>query len=527
MSVPRLSKQTAEKLAKASDYAEELVLNGVPTAEALVKAADEYGLSGEQGHLLVRGWNTAVVRRLFEKSSSIDDRLSDLDLVNIEVFDSLRKKSRSETKKASISDENSVWYGYDSIPEYQGVPNPLDNYVPEEDPSLLERMTKEAEVKIAKRLREYEAAIKLAEDEWSRIQGDLVAAIEEVKRAFREARILPECVKENIKVANHKAYAVFTMIEDVLPRASDYIDYPIYDPKKAPYSAIIKCAELVEYAARFDEKYKQLVQQYRNLRSDLGIDKYEDMAKHAYLMDPAYSNPGGFYPAYDPYYKPTLLTSKDVEYINKLANTAENPDWDVLIVRAPEGAGQSPDAGGESVVDKIILEHDPTARKMQDQGKQRPGGKSEVEVLNQEIGRVLQSGSKELVNLLNVTEHVMDYKELLPIPRPDNYEAKLRERFMGRHAQAITKALKFPATVVKLVAGDAILGNYPIEKVQKAYTYLHEIAPLMMENLAVAREFVKKYLEQGETLDSYDLKTLVDMEAKRRRIQTSDEGDKI
>jgi len=520
MSVPRLSKQTAEKLAKASDYAEELVLNGVPTAEALVKAADEYGLSGEQGHLLVRGWNTAVVRRLFEKSSSIDDRLSDLDLVNIEVFDSLRKKSRSETKKASISDENSVWHGYDSIPEYQGVPNPPDNYVPEEDPSLLERMTKEAEVKIAKRLREYEAAIKLAEDEWSRIQGDLVAAIEEVKRAFREARILPECVKENIKVANHKAYAVFTMIEDVLPRASDYIDYPIYDPKKAPYSAIIKCAELVEYAARFDEKYKQLVQQYRNLRSDLGIDKYEDMAKHAYLMDPAYSNPGGFYPAYDPYYKPTLLTSKDVEYINKLANTAENPDWDELIVSAPV-------TNEESIVDDIIRKNDPTARKTQDQGDRFGSsvGKGDQAEINREVGKALQSSSKEIISLIEKAERVMDYNELLPIPRPDNYETKLRDRFMGRHAQAITKALKFPATVVKLVAGDAILGNYPIEKVQKAYTYLHEIAPLMMENLAVAREFVKKYLEQGETLDSYDLKTLVDMEAKRRRIQTSDEGD--
>lgn len=518
MSVPRLSQKTAEKVAQATDYALELTQEGLPAVEALVKAADAYELTGEQGHLLVRGWNTACVRNLFEKSSSINDRLSDLDVVNINTFDELRTNIKPEPKKANL--EDSVWFGYDSPPPYD-LPESQIEYQPEPDPSLPERMAKEAEVKIKKKFQEYESTVKLAQEEWKRIQGDIIAAIEEVKRAFFDAGIKLENVKENIKVAHPKAYTVLTALEDVLPHRSDYIDYPLYDPKKAPYSALIKCAEIIEHAAKFQQKYKQLVKQYKQMKSELGYDQYEDMAKYSYLLDPTPMHPGGFYSPYDVYYKPTLLTKRDVEEVIKESawrpidpnSIVQGPDPNAPDPNAPPAPSQPGDLRSRLVVsDSNAVDVDsftaPPPRAQKD-----TSSKEEKEKKQQ-----AEQFAKSMTALMGFLEKPMDKEDLLALTKED-YKPKIQERFFGRHAQAITKSLKFPGMIVRLIAGDEILANYPADKVQEAYTYLHEIAPTMMENLAVAREFVKKYLEQGETLDSYDMKLLVDMEAKRRRLK--------
>lgn len=529
MSVPRLSQKTAEKVAQATDYALELTQEGIPAVEALVKAADAYELTGEQGHLLVRGWNTACVRNLFEKSSSINDRLSDLDVVNINTFDELRKNVKPESKKAHLEEE-AVWFGYDSPPPYH-LPESQIEYQPEPDPSLPERMAKEAEVKIKKKFQEYESTVKLAHDEWKRIQGDIIAAIEEVKRAFFEAGIKLENVKENIKVAHPKAYTVLTALEDVLPHRSDYIDYPLYDPKKAPYSALIKCAEILDHAARFQQKYNQLIKQYKQMKSELGYDEYEDMAKYSYLLDPTPMHPGGFYSPYDVYYKPTLLTKKDVEEVVK--ESGMRPiDPDSIIIQGPDPNAPDPNALEPSPdpnappaphqpgdLRSRLVVNDPNAPDV-DSFTAPPltRGKDKTSKEEKEKKQQAEQFVKGMTALVGFLEKSMDKEDLLTLGKED-HKTKIQERFFGRHAQAITKSLKFPGMIVRLIAGDEILANYPADKVQEAYTYLHEIAPTMMENLAVAREFVKKYLEQGETLDSYDMKLLVDMEAKRRRLK--------
>jgi len=528
MKIKTLSRDTAEKLERAGDYAEDLTRSGVSSVEALAKAANKYSLEGEQGHLLVRGWNTARVRDLFESTKEAGERMQDLDVVDTVTFDRVRGKT---TKKAAFSDE--VWEGYSLRPDYS---LPVDNTPPPkiEDITELERTIKQADSLISKKYSEYENTVKLASEELSRLRAEVVHKLGEVRKDIFASGIAPDVIRENIKVAHAGAYKIFCSIEDSLIKRADYTDYLFYRPDKMPYKSLIECAGLVEKLAKFEKKYEKLVECFEEIKKASGYYEIVDRVENQYLLDPTPGYPGGYYPAHDIYNPHTLLSASDAEEIIKGAgnidffgpggsvdpNDPNNPVPSIPSIPASSTPASSTPVPAPVDAGNILKRTKPSDPKFTREHDRQEGGDGKDadkrDKAYKDMIKDLNSAAERLLG--TATKLDMDWG-----PPPDVVE-NINNKMFGRHIKAVTRAFRVPGMVVKLMASDDILSNYSPKKVQEAFIYLHELAPITMENPAVAREFLRKYLEQGETLDSYDMKLLVDMESRRKKALGEDEN---
>ena len=491
----KLSPKTAERLEQAGDYAEQLARSGEDSLTALAKAANKYDLKGEQGHLLVRGWNTARVRDLFEHSKEAGDRVADLDVVDIHTFDRVRGATKSAYYEENVEPE--VWEGYSLTPEYS-VPKNEVPYTPLEDPTILPRQIKTAEKLIQKKFDEYTSTVKIATDEITRLRAEIVQKLDQCRKDLFASGIDPEVVGENLKVAHAGAYKIFDSLRDSFIKRADYSDYILYDPKKLPYKTLIECAELVEKTAAFQKKYDTLLKQYEHMKVATGYYERREAAEAIPLLDPTPGYPKGYYPSYDIFNPRTLLSTDDAESILK-----EGSNADFFQNRANQGASGTPgdpnNTGPQEGEESAYA-----AEVMEEEDKKRKNYKLDKDTL-----KWMEKGLDQIFG--SISE--WDVGKAIEVDMRD----KVNKKVFNPHTQAVTRAARLPILVTKLVSSDEILSNYSPKKVQEAFSYLHELAPSTMENPAVAKEFLRKYLEQGETLDSYDMKLLVDMESRRQK----------
>lgn len=522
MAVKKISPMTVEKIRKAEEEAEDLIQEGTPPIEALAKSANKYNLTKEQGHLLVRGWNTSQMCMLLEKSSSLDERLATVDVVNIHDFDQARSRlSGSTVSDDPVTEKEAVWSGYYRDLDFSPPPPPYFKEEKIEDPGEFSRLCKTADTRIRIKVADVKNTLKIAKENLDVLYDDLVAKIRKIRDDVFSSGLDPEIVKENLKVANYKGYKIFTLIEDTLIKRADYRDYPYYDEKKIPYSTIRDAVIALDRYIESSSKFKKLADIYDKCYSKLEVDfsDHPDLSRN--LVDPTLVYPGGFYTSHNPEERKTLLSRDDVADLHSGYHVKSAQGNQPPLPIGPPGSGSGSGSGPG-------LKKSPKGNAIGGKGgKPQSTGKGtdqdlqklkDIERLREEvIDRTSESLRKTISELgqLKFREEIEDIAQ--------DIKDQIIDKFNSRHVNAVTKATRNSLILTKMITSDEVLSNYPPHKVQEAYTYLHQLAPKVMENPVTAREFVKKYLEQGETLDTYDMKLLVDMESRLRRIRISDE----
>lgn len=506
--IPRLSKKTAELIDRAVDRAEVLLLDNTPE-EAFAKAAHEYNLTDDQTHILIRGWNISKFLTKFSSASDLVKRLEPLEVIDFDRVLEIKHKLEN-TKTASP-----VWGGYYIDPDFIDVKKPsLEDYFVKDattDPSRFNRLVKIADATIEKRIKLLRSSIELAKRAYIELIGKIHKKLTEVKQAFAHTRTNPEIAKKHLRVSNPKAYAVLCALDGSLDKLAHYNDDNIlYDPKKYPYCPLIELSELLEKGEKAKSVIKKAEAAYKKHLDRLGIKPEEELELLSYLS-PTPHYPSGRYPVIDPYAKPDKPVISDSE-LNIFTKTGT-----FLPTEISENIVKTATVKTDIVKTDIVK----TAQDLDNLSGMDPSDVKEL-LKQQEAAR------RELSAALNdaFRAAASSRPSLTTDTLPELHASLVKglsSKTTGKHVDAVTAATKNLGFVAELIASDNILSNYDPHKVFSAYNQLFNVAPTVMRNKIIAKELLKKYMEQGESLDTYDMKTLVEMEARTKRSRGSSE----
>lgn len=110
-------------------------------------------------------------------------------------------------------------------------------------------------------------------------------------------------------------------------------------------------------------------------------------------------------------------------------------------------------------------------------------------------------GAKPEIRTFDVGEHEKKTRD------------SLASYFSSPRAQLTQDSVAYIPFVISVIAEDPILSNMDPQDVFQAYVDLYSMAPLAMKNKLLAKEYIRKYLEQGKNLDPYDIRLLVQMDS--------------
>lgn len=466
--VSRIKPATVERIESAVEMAADLLDTDCSPEEALAKAAEYYELSDAHTRLMVHSHNIGKVLEKLASTRDLSERTSPVGAIDIDRVIAMRQK------QAAAVDVSPV---YLTEPDFEGVETDYSLLLKdaEVDSSVIEKLAYEKEKAREAQERMLKKAYDACQSILNEIDLKIQEKLEEIKFAFSASRADPRIVQANLR---HVAPAQAAIAEELLEtgqleKSAEYNrDYIHYDPEKYPYKQIREFSEylrdvrsFLKAAAKVGADYKRYLQQ-----------RLEEIEPWPFPLtktaEEEYPICGGFYvpPFPKAAGRPPLFSREELD--------------DFFRVKGAANKGKSNNSSG----------------------KDSPGAKSPD----------AKSPGKPPVKSREVPTYtprnIYDIQQI-----EQEQEQKLKDYFKSPRVRVVQDSTSYMPFVISLISQDPTLSNMDPQDVFQAYVDLYAMAPQAMKNKILAREYVKKYLEQGKNLDPYDLRLLIQMDATVER----------
>lgn len=486
-------------MAEAVDTADSYIDGGMSPDEALAKAAKEYDLNNDQTHLMVRGWNISNVQEKLATHRDLNERLNPIQVVSLDAITSklANMEDSSFTEKQANYESNEIWGGYYIAPK-ENPPvvlgeDPFLKYA-DQDPTTFERKLAETDAIVNKSRIKIAENLRLAKEELKVLKGRLETKIAEIEENLFYNKIPIDIALANTKLAYPRVYNILKKVADrsnLLKRA-DY-DNPNMEFNKntSGYKEAFEAVDIVDDIVKLKKAADKLEEYNEILRDEDTEFKYELSIESSPLQ-----KTGGFHtrdtePVISkPLFNKQKINSFDGELENFFQKTGAEYGDSLHTVKT------SQDTGLDSSTDSSHYISEKELQQLQD------AAQIQGKALGESIGSI---------------KPTWFFEGYAPADLESSIRSKLQEADL-EHPATVARAQGF---VAKLIATDPILADHDPYNVFKAYRNLLELVPTLMQNEAVAKEVLKKYLEQGEVLDTYDLRQLAEMESKLRKAPTT------
>ena len=103
-----------------------------------------------------------------------------------------------------------------------------------------------------------------------------------------------------------------------------------------------------------------------------------------------------------------------------------------------------------------------------------------------------------------------------PVPEHEEIRKHIRKLDAGGHAANLQR-IRTQTLLTELMLSDPVVSEHTPHDVFEAFNYLNEVAPRALQHPLMAKSLIRKYLEQGNTLDTFDAAQLTQMEKELTR----------
>jgi len=115
-------------------------------------------------------------------------------------------------------------------------------------------------------------------------------------------------------------------------------------------------------------------------------------------------------------------------------------------------------------------------------------------------------------------------KQLQGPTRDDRVQERISELSDVEHEQNL-RAIQTQAMLQDLMANDPVIGGYDPAQVLAAYNQISQMAPRAASRQLMVQPLLRKYLEQGQAMDPFDIDQMLDAEKKLHNVGIAQEPD--
>lgn len=471
--------QHAAKIEKVLD---EVALNFIDRAslpELMAKVARKYDLTKDQLHLVVRSWNIGAFREKYSSTYGrpVEERASEYPVVDFEDVLAYFEQPYPKQKSASVI--------FPILPQDDSLPLPPDNFKdPWAGPNFrteieLGQLRKEIGAFWKNAYHKCSKCLQELEDYLQHKDGELAELIDLAERSLRYGKYDPNAVISNLALKDKEACKLAKFLARSIPKKEE--GNITFDPDASPYKELIQAARI---------------------RNELAV-----VRKLAFKLERLRD-------AID-------ATIKSFEL--GLEKTAQQQQQQQPR-RRKKRHGQH--HGQQQLGQQQLGQQQPQQQQQQQQQQppSLPGQKSPREpkpaipILETLKSMLKDQRDDYRESRISVSERLKQQLDEL-----QELKKKLKTKTLiflqsppFKQEQDILSALYFTALAR---SKDENFRQFPLEDIFSAYYQLKQFAPNALANESVAISFVKKFLEQGGQLDTFDLKQLSTIEKEYAEVK--------